>query len=396
MQKPLLLCVCLGLCLGLLASCQTSPAALPSVQASSSALPAPFATIQVGKSPHGMAAAQGFVYNANSGENTVSVIDSRSNQVVKTLTLSQGKPGYLKAFHSESHVLLLNPEAGLLHVIDPKQDHALLHTLQVGKGPDKVVISADDKKAWVSLTGEAAVTELDFSAGLAQTPVLRKLNVGKGSSDGHGHRALAVGLQWLAVPNPGDNDLSLFQSAGPQPSDSERKVKAGNSPSALALLNWEGADQVLAIGNNASNTISFHSIAQNSTTTLTETFMAPTEMAVVAESKRLFVTLSGSNEVAAFDAAQQKLLGRIKTGLRPVHIYLAPALMTTKHEGHDHGSELWVANDSGDSVTVIDSETLAVKRTLAVGKGHHKMAFAGNQVYVSNITDGTVSVLKRE
>jgi YVTN family beta-propeller protein len=395
MKKSLLLCVCLSVCLsaclGLLAACQTSPAALPSAQVSSSALPAPFATIQVGKSPHGMAAAQGFVYNANSGENTVSVIDSRSNQVVKTLTLPQGKPGYLKAFHSETHVLLLNPEAGLLHVIDPKQDHALLYSLQVGKGPDKVVVSADDKKAWVSLTGEAAVTELDFSAGLAQAPVLRKLNVGKGSSDGHGHRALAVGLQWLAVPNPGDNDLSLFQSAG-----TERKVKAGNSPSALALLNWEGTDQVLAIGNNASNTISFHDIAQNNTTTLSETFMAPTEMAVVAESKRLFVTLSGSNEVAAFDAAQQKLLGRIKTGLRPVHIYLAPALMATKHEGHDHGAELWVANDSGDSVTVIDSETLAVKRTLAVGKGHHKMAFAGNQVYVSNITDGTVSVLKRE
>lgn len=387
MKKLFLLC----LCLGLLPGCQTTPVALPSAQVSASSLAAPLATLPVGKSPHGMAAAQGFVYNANSGENTVSVIDSRSNQVIKTLSLAQGKPGYLKAFHSESHVLLLNPEAGLLHVIDPKQGHALLHTVPVGKGPDKVVIRADDKKAWVSLTGEAAVAELDFSAGLAQAPVLRKLNVGKGSSDGHGHRALAVGLQWLAVPNPGDNDLSLFQSAG-----NERKVKAGNSPSALALLSWDGADQVLAIGNSASNTISFHDIAKNATTTLTETFMAPTEMAVVAESKRVFVTLSGSNEVAAFDAAQQKLLGRIKTGLRPVHIYLAPPLMRTQHEGHDHGPELWVANDSGDSVTVIDAQTLAVKRTLAVGKGHHKMAFAGNYVYVSNISDATVSVLQRE
>jgi DNA-binding beta-propeller fold protein YncE len=382
------------LCLSLLSACQAPLASIPNPSSSAAVQETVLATIAVGQAPHGMAAAQGFVYNSNSAENTVSVIDSRSDKVLKTLTLPQGKPGYAKALHNESHVLLLNPEAGLLHVIAPAQDHALLQSIAVGAGPDKLQISADDKKVWVSLSGEAAVTELDFSQGMDKAPIQRKLAVGKGSADGHSHRSLVVGLQSLAVPNPGDNDVSLVHFQGAEPT--ERKIHAGNNPAALAFVNWDNQDQVLAIGNSASNTLSFYSLATEKTMTLSDSFLAPTDMVVVAESQRVFVTLSGSNEVAALDARNQRLLGRIATGQRPVHIYLAPALMTTQHEGHDHAPELWVGNDSGDSVTVIDADTLAVKRTLAVGKGHHKMAFASDKVYVSNITDNTVSVLKRD
>lgn len=376
--------------LALLVACQTAPTLL-SRSDSAPASAEMTSTIKTGRGAHDIAAAQGFIYNSHTDEETLSVIDSRQDKVVKTLTLKQGKPGYIKAFHNESHVLLLNPEAGLVHIIDPKQEHALIYSLSVGSGPNKVVISPDDKKAWISLTGEAAVTELDFSAGMDRPPTMRKLSVGKGSSNGHLDRSLALGSEWLAVFNPGDNDVSLFQTSG-----NELKIKAGNNPSALAFVGLEGNEQQLVIGNNASNTISFYDLVQKKIFTLTESYLAPTEVAVIPELKRVFVSLRGSNEVVALDVAQKKLLGRVKTGLRPGHIYLAPTQLRTLHTGEEQGPELWVANDSGDSVTVFDGQTLAVKRTLAVGKGHHKMAFAGNQVYVSNITDGTVSVLKRD
>ncbi|MNY60906.1 hypothetical protein D3C86_1975220 [compost metagenome] len=58
-------------------------------------------------------------------------------------------------------------------------------------------------------------------------------------------------------------------------------------------------------------------------------------------------------------------------------------------------NQIWVSNDSGASVSVINADSLEVMATIAVGQGHHKMAFAGTKAYVSNITDGTVSVIDR-
>ncbi len=377
-----------------LAACQApgQTPTTPNPSASASANPAVVATLKVGKSPHGMASAAGFVYNSNSAENTISVIDSKTDTVVKTLTLSEGKPNYVKAAHDNQHIFVLNTEAGKVHVFAPAQDHALVQTLDVGKGPDKIQISADDKKAWVSLTGEAAVAELDFSQGLNQPGTVKKITIGQGTPDGKGHRALALGQTSAVIPNPGDNDVSLVTLA----TGEQRRISAGNNPAVVAFGAWDNADRTLLIGNAASNSITLHHLETNISNTLQDVGQTPSDVAVVPGLTRAFFTISGSNQVSVIDYKAQRLVGKVDVGLRPVHIYLVSADFQTQHEGHEHAAdELWVSNDGGDSVSVIDSQSLAVKYTLAVGKGHHKMAFAGSKAYISNITDGSISVVDR-
>lgn len=358
--------------------------------ASPSAVTAVTSTIKVGTAPHGMAAAAGFVYNSNSGDNTISVIDSKTDAVVKTLTLSEGKPNYIKAAHDDKHIFVLNTDAGKLHVFNPAKDHALVQTLDVGKGPDKIQISADDRKAWLSLTGEASLVEIDFSQGLDMPGTVKKIEIGKGSPDGKGHRALALGMTAIVIPNPGDNDVSLVTLAN----GAHRRVTAGNNPSVVAFGAWDNADRMLIIGNAASNTVTLHHLETQISNTLQDVGQTPTDIAIVPELTRAFVTMSGSNEVTVIDYKAQKVLTRIAVGQRPVHIFKVPAKLEIQHDGVDH-SEIWVGNDGGDSVSVIDPEGLKLKKTVAIGKGHHKMAFWSHKAYISNISDGTISVIDR-
>ncbi|MGV3525985.1 MAG: YncE family protein [Candidatus Sericytochromatia bacterium] len=377
-----------------LAACQnTSAPTQPNPTPSASSMPAVL-TIPVGKAPHGMSQAAGFVYNSNSGDNTISVIDTRTDSVVKTITLAEGAPNYVKASHNGKYIVVANTDAGKVHIFDPAQDHALLHTVDVGPGPDKLQISADDSWVFVTLTGDKNVVGMDFCQGWTTAPRLQRWEAGAPAADGGGHRSLDAQGDWLLLPNPGDNDVSLLNRV----TGEHKRLRDGNTPGPVGLGMTNGQVTKAIVGNTASHTLTVFDIASGTHTTLDKAGQGPTDMAVVPELGRAFVTMAGSNQVAVVDYVNNKLLGTVPTGQRPVHIYVAPeAEMHTAHEGHDHGpsAEIWVGNDTGDTVTVFDAATLEVKATHALGKGHHKMAFTPEKAYVSNITDGTISVIAR-
>lgn len=220
--------------------------------------------------------------------------------------------------------------------------------------------------------------------------MLRKLPVGQPNPNDE-HRGIAHGLSWLATANNRDNDVTTISPTG-----ESKIVRAGNLPSVLGFGSWDNQDRVLIIGNSTSNTVTLQPLDGGAQVTLSDVGLTPTEIAVVPRLERAYITMAGSNEVAVIDYRNQKLVGRIAVGQRPVHIFEAPALPKVQHDGEDHSApELWVGNDAGASVSVLDGQSLAVKVTVQTGKGHHKLAFADGKVYVSNITDNTVSIIDR-
>lgn len=151
---------------------------------------------------------------------------------------------------------------------------------------------------------------------------------------------------------------------------------------------------------------------------------------VITTEDHLFVNATDNNQVAAIALlgnGAPSLRNFLPAGTRPVHSYLDP-----------EGTRVWVLNDSDAtvapcktagpggvataSVTVIQNHDSAgdtggsggggsttagllgeVKKTICVGRGHHKAAFSepsdahpevSRRVFVSNITDGTVSVIQ--
>jgi len=148
---------------------------------------------------------------------------------------------------------------------------------------------------------------------------------------------------------------------------------------------------------------------------------------VTTSEDHIFVNVTDNNQVAVIDPVSgslPELKNFLPSGVRPVHNYIDPTDTT----------RVWVMNDGNDtsgvcknqgpggtptaSVTVIQNHEAGdggggggssrlgeVIATICVGHGHHKAAFSyptsdhpalPKRVFVSNITDGTISVIDNE
>lgn len=340
-------------------------------------------TISVGKTPHGMGQCQGFIYNSNIGDKTISIIDSKTDEVVKTITLlNDGVPGYAKAFHDDKNILVTDTKNGDLLVIDPLQEHKIIQTISVGKSPDKIRISEDDKTVYISLARENKVVSFTFEDDRTKTPIKKEFKVGNMTEKSE-HRDLDILDDFLITTNIGDNDVSLVNIS----TGVEKKLKDGNEPNVVNLAKIDNKTSVAIVGNKASNTVTIFDINSDNKTVLSDVGLSPSESVVIDSLNTIFITMSGSNELIAIDYKTKKIIDKIKTKSRPVHVY------SVKKKDGSH--ELWVGNDAGASVTVINPKTLKVIADIETGKGHHKMAFTNTKSYVSNITDNTITVINR-
>lgn len=339
--------------------------------------------INVGKTPHGMWQCQGFIYNSNVGDKTISVIDSKTDTIVKTISLpDEGVPGYIKSFHDDKNILVTDTKNSALLVIDPSQDHKIIQKISLDKKPDKIRIADDDKNVFVSVTNDSKTINLVFNEDRSKEPEIKNLKSGK-MAEKSDHRDLNVSKEWLITPNVGDNDVSLVNFN----TGVEKRLKDGNEPSVTNIGSINNIPSVAIVGNKASNTVTLFDFNSDNKTTLNDVGLSPTESAVIEKDNTIFITMSGSDEVVAIDYNTKKVIDKIKTKSRPVHIYS----VKTK-SGAD---ELWVGNDRGASVTVINPKTLKVKAHIDTGNGHHKMAFTDTKAYISNITDNTITVINR-
>jgi DNA-binding beta-propeller fold protein YncE len=107
-----------------------------------------------------------------------------------------------------------------------------------------------------------------------------------------------------------------------------------------------------------------------------------------ANDRRIYVSMPRAGQVAVVDAERFRVLETVEAGADPTRVALQP-----------DGRYLWVGNDARDAarsgVTVIDTQTLATVARIATGRGHHEIAFSGDDrhAFVTNRNDGTVSVI---
>ncbi|WP_424363325.1 YncE family protein [Methylocystis parvus] len=114
----------------------------------------------------------------------------------------------------------------------------------------------------------------------------------------------------------------------------------------------------------------------------------PADWAKSPDSRRLYVTLPESGQIAVIDAESFKVGALVDAGTRPTRIALQAS-----------GRYLWIGNDGETSdsggVTVIDPTTMKIVARFSTGKGHHELAFSHDDrfAFVSNRERGDVSVI---
>ncbi|MFY9802535.1 MAG: YncE family protein [Candidatus Acidiferrales bacterium] len=119
--------------------------------------------ISVGKGPEGVDISPDDkeVWAANSGDGTVSVIDTATSKVIHTFNVHTKHSNRLKFTRDGKLVLISDPATDELMIVDSAA-RKIIKQLNVGRGPGGILIAPADDVAYVALAGDNAVAVIDL------------------------------------------------------------------------------------------------------------------------------------------------------------------------------------------------------------------------------------------
>lgn len=275
-------------------------------------------------------------YVTNQTGQSLSVVDVASGAVTSTHPVP-GHPAGV-ALAPDGQVWVTSPETGELRSMDPRTGKA--ETLAIGGGPlglavnpvsgavyaadwygDRLIVVEDGR-----VTGQIATG--DSPSGVAVTP------------DG----------ATILTADRDSGQVSIFDAVT---RSRLATVPVGERPFGVTI---DGAGRLAYTANVGSDDVSVIDIAAGRAVASIPVGMRP--YAVALANGRGFVTNSYGDSVSVFDIASRAPLATVEVGEYPEGI-----------DANRDGTRVYVANWMSDTLSVIDTETLAVVAEFPVGSG---------------------------
>ena len=312
--------------------------------------------------------AAGRAYVSNEDGESVSVIDTGTEQVIATIAVGKRPRG-----------LKLNADGSLLYVAvsglpkcppsvpdaecaklkrDLQADGIaristatlkLTGVLKSGSDPEQFDLSQDGKRLFVSNEDSAQATVLDTGNGsiVASVPL---------GHEPEGVRVAPNG-KWVLVTSETDNALSLVDA---QTLKVLKTIKVGVRPRDLAFTADSSVAYVSGEGDASLTRVPIPAGAPVTQVLQLPKTARPMGVVFDAVRKRVYMTTGrgGTVAVVALEGGVEKLVTEVPVGARPWGIALSP-----------DGERLYTANGSSNDVTVVDTSSLRVVKKIPVGQG---------------------------
>lgn len=200
----------------------------------------------------------------------------------------------------------------------------------------------------------------------------------------------------LYIPNrfmPTDSDLLTLVGTGP---DVQQNVSSTEGLVPLAVAVAPDGSRIY-VTNSGSNDLAVFDSRTRLVTEIAPVTMAPYPLvtrvplgktpwgiAVTPDGSQIYVANQGSNSVSVVATGNYSATHTIPVGASPWGVAVNPS-----------GSKVYVANSGSGTVSIIDTASQTVIATVTAGSAPHWLAVTpdGNRVFVSNSGDGTVSVI---
>lgn len=293
--------------------------------------------------PQGMVKAYAGIFK----DNTVAVIDTGTNRVLRTIPIPAGPHGLVMTPNGE-YVYASSDGDTKVSVIDTASD-TMEKTIEVGKAPHGLAITPDGKLVLVAVFGTDQVAMIDTASNtvIAQIPVPNPHNIAI-SPDGK--------TAYVAAQKPQETGLVILNIA-------ERK-RSGVLP-------------------------------------LDKT---PRALNFSPDGKQLYFTLAGVDAVQVLDPEQNKMIAQIPVGASPHHPLFTPdgklGLVVSQGPGtlsilnpatetvsstvmvgkqphwiavNSAGTVAYVTNEGSNTISVVDLATSKVTATIPVGNAPRKI-----------------------
>jgi YVTN family beta-propeller protein len=317
-----------------------------------------------------LGSAQSFAQNAyitNSGDNTVSVIDTTTDTVTATIPVGNSPYG-VAVTPDGNRVYITNEGDNTVSVIDTTTN-TVTATIPVGGLPEGVAVSPDGSRVYTS--GGVISTLREYSVSVINTAtntVIATIPIPYGvgvyppnslSVAPDGSKVYITTLSGGAVINTATNTVIATFMAGENPAD---VVVTPDGSKLYALSDRCEVGCGIYVINTATNT---------TITTIydlfgPEVFYGPRTVSVSPNSSKvyvaancLFITNCGPNIVAVIDTATNTVIATIPVGISSFPV---GGVSVTPD-----GSKVYAANFADNSVSVIDTATNTVTASISVG-----------------------------
>ncbi|WP_453948000.1 autotransporter domain-containing protein [Bradyrhizobium sp. USDA 377] len=279
-----------------------------------------------------------FVYVPNSGDGTVSVLDTSTGNFVGS-PIGVGSNSIAAAVRGdESIVYITDYQSGTVSVLDTSSN-AITATIAVGAYVAGVALTPDGTRAYVAVDNSVSVINTATNA------IITTVNLGGGLTG----LALSPDGTRAYVANYGNNSISVINTATNTiittiPDGTGRPMGVAISP--------DGTHAYVA--NQGGNSVSVIDTATNAISTTIPVGSAPAGVALSPDGTRAYVANYGSNSVSVINTATNAIITTISVGSAPFGVAFSP-----------DGTVAYVTNQGDNSVSVIDTATNAVNVTLS-------------------------------
>jgi len=305
-------------------------------------------------------------YVSNEDGNSVSVIDTRSAQVIATIDVGKRPRGMkidragARLFVAVSGLPKCPPTVPDEECAKRKRDlgadgiaivdtnsHKVLRVLAAGSDPEQFDLSADEKRLFVSNEDAGRASVVDIASGklVASIPV---------GIEPEGVTVSPNGL-WVFVTNESDHAVSVIDT---RTLKVVRSVSVGQRPrdiafapdSSVAYITGEFDASLYRMGvqgsEPASRVLQLRKEAR------------PMALALDAKRQRLYMSTGRGGTVAVIDLAPApQLIAEVQVGTRPWGIALSA-----------DGSRLYTANGPSNDVSIVDTAALRTIGKIPVGR----------------------------
>ena len=287
-----------------------------------------------------------YAYVANSGANTVSVLDLVYLRPDRTLQVGS-QPSALAVNPVRNEIYAVNTQSGSVSVIDANAN-SVVATIGVHRQPTSIAVDPGGRRAYVSNFGSNSISSIDLETRreLAETS----------APEGPGKVYLSADARSLVVTHRASGSISVY-AVGSAPASPAVRLRA-------TFKGCPGAGDAV----------------------------------ILPDSSKAFIACSAGHQVMALNlaaapdswAARQdaslttdKMLTLVEVGDMPVHLAMKP-----------DGGEIFVSNRDSDSISEIATETNDVGGTYMIGtKPVCGIVSKDNStLYVSNSGDDSISL----
>ena len=292
------------------------------------------------------ASAAPFAYVPNQKSGTISVIDTATDTVTRTLSAGNSLGKRLQAIDSDAKgdmLYVVDAEHNKLVAIDPAAD-AVKQSVDIGEDAEGVRLSPSGSTLAVCAEGQHKVLLID-----AKTFKIEERIPTQGRNPEHCEFAPDAAL--LLTSNEGSDNLDVIDL---KQKKSIGTIATSGHPRGAAFV--PGTTHVY-VAQESANTVDVIDLPARKKIASIPAPLRTAGITVSHDGKRIYAASGGAGSVAVIDVATNKVTAEIKVGQRPWNMALTP-----------DGKKLYVANGRSNSVSVIDTGTLKVVKEIPVGE----------------------------